>query len=105
MRSWNIIRPENMSLEYKYVNQGFFGDGERFVKFQLPLENNDFSLFPGKSKKIELIFNQITKEINYKKINFQEDYEWKVYLRDLDDSLYLLYFPHSKELYILQITT
>lgn len=102
---WDFVLPENVNLIYSEdTGSSFFGDGIYYEIYEIKgnMDVNDFD--SHKNTVIENTVEERLKELEISsnmKIDFTKDYYYKMVEKN-DDTLFLFYFPHYSQLYIIQ---
>lgn len=107
--TWNIQLPSKMVCLYKWNNQdSFHGDGTRYSKYKV-LET-DSDIFDNynvtKNRTLETFICHLMVEIHIpteERFEFTSSYQWK-YLEQEQDNIFIIYFPNTKDLFLIQNT-
>lgn len=107
--NWSIKLPDSYKEIYSIESEAtVHGDGERYHVFQYAKENDinqAVNWESNKDKSIETKVNKVLSELSVSKENmpdFQNNYKYYTELKDKMSKIYLVYFPDTKKLYVIE---
>ena len=107
--NWSIKLPKSYKEIYSIESEAnVHGDGERYHILQYENENDiDKSVKweRSKDKSIETKVNSVLSKLNIPKENmpyFQNSYQYYTEMKDKISKIYLIYFPDTKKLYVIE---